>query len=60
MHILARQRRDAVICADILAVSAAFRPNEQPVADLKTRSKDIQKELDEIDGMVGVVSGSRF
>jgi hypothetical protein len=38
----------------------AVRPDEQPVADLKTRSKDIQKELDEIDGMVGVVSGSRF
>lgn len=36
------------------------RPDEQPVTDLKTRSQGIQKELDEIDSMVGVVSGTRF
>lgn len=38
----------------------AVRPQEQPVTDLKTRSQDIQKELDEIDSMVGMVSGTRF
>jgi chromosome segregation ATPase len=36
------------------------RPNEQAVTDLKARSQGIQKELDEIDSMVGVVSGTRF
>ncbi len=36
------------------------RPDEQPVTDLRTRSQGIQKELDEIDSMVSVVSGSRF
>ncbi|MGE5153525.1 MAG: hypothetical protein ACM3ST_05860 [Bdellovibrio bacteriovorus] len=38
----------------------AVRPEEQPVDDLKARSQDIRKELDEIDRMVGVVSESRF
>jgi len=38
----------------------AVRPQEQPVEDLKIRSQDIQKELDEIDRMVGVVSETRF
>jgi hypothetical protein len=38
----------------------AVRPQEQPVEDLKVRSQDIQKELDEIDRMVGVVSETRF
>lgn len=36
------------------------RPDEQPVPDLKARSQGIQKELDEIDSMVSVVSGTRF
>ncbi len=36
------------------------RPDDQPVTDLKTKSQGIQKELDEIDSMVSVVSGSRF
>jgi septal ring factor EnvC (AmiA/AmiB activator) len=36
------------------------RPDDQPVTDLKTRSQGIQKELDEIDSMVSVVSGTRF
>lgn len=38
----------------------AVRPQEQPVEDLKVRSEDIQRELDEIDRMVGVVSENRF
>lgn len=38
----------------------AVRPEEQPVDELKTKSQDIRKELDEIDRMVGVVSESRF
>jgi chromosome segregation ATPase len=36
------------------------QPDEQPVTDLKARSQGIQKELDQIDSMVSVVSGSRF
>jgi hypothetical protein len=36
------------------------RPDDQPVTDLKTKSQGIHKELDEIDSMVSVVSGSRF
>jgi hypothetical protein len=36
------------------------RPDDQSVTDLKTRSQGIQKELDEIDSMVSVVSGTRF
>ena len=36
------------------------RPDDQPVSDLKTRSQGIQKELEEIDSMVSVVSGTRF
>ncbi len=38
----------------------AVRPEEQPVDDLKARSQDIRKELDEIDRMVSVVSEPRF
>jgi|GEM_PF-2180355 len=38
----------------------SVRPNEQAVTDLKAKSQGIQKELDEIDNMVGVVSGTRF
>lgn len=36
------------------------QPDEQPVTDLKARSQGIQKELDQIDSMVSVVSGTRF
>ena len=36
------------------------RLDKQPVSDLKTRTRDIQKELDEIDNMVGVVGGTGF
>jgi len=36
------------------------RPEEQAVSELKSKSQGIQKELDEIDSMVGVVSGTRF
>lgn len=39
---------------------ASAKPQEQPVDDLKLRSRDIQKELDEIDRMVDVVSETRF
>jgi septal ring factor EnvC (AmiA/AmiB activator) len=38
----------------------ASLPNDQPVTDLRARSQGIQKELDEIDSMVSVVSGTRF
>lgn len=38
----------------------SVRPKEQAVTDLKAKSQGIQKELDEIDSMVGVVSGTRF
>ncbi len=38
----------------------SVRPEEQPVTDVRTRTQDINKELDQIDTMVGVVSGSRF
>jgi len=33
---------------------------DQSVMDLKTRTQDINEELDQIDSMVGVVSGTRF
>lgn len=35
----------------------SIRPNEQPVPDLKARSRALDAELNEIDGMVGTVSG---
>ena len=35
-------------------------PEDQPVTDLRTKTQDINKELDQIDSMVGVVSGTRF
>lgn len=35
----------------------SIRPNEQPVPDLKARSQALDAELNEIDGMVGTVSG---
>jgi chromosome segregation ATPase len=38
----------------------AVRPEDQPVADLKARSADIRRELDEIDSMVGVVGAKAF
>jgi len=50
------QRRVAVAKGEL----ASAKPQEQPVDDLKLRSRDIQKELDEIDRMVGVVSETRF
>ncbi len=33
-------------------------PNQQPVPDLKVQTRSIQLDLDEIDNMVGVVSGT--
>ena len=50
------QKRVAVAKGEL----ASAKPQEQPVDDLKLRSRDIQKELDEIDRMVGVVSETRF
>ena len=50
------QRRVAVAKGEL----ASAKSQEQPVDDLKLRSRDIQKELDEIDRMVGVVSETRF
>jgi outer membrane murein-binding lipoprotein Lpp len=38
----------------------SVRPEDQPVTDLKTRTQDINRELDQIDSMVSVVSGTRF
>jgi dsDNA-specific endonuclease/ATPase MutS2 len=38
----------------------SVKPEEQPVTDLKARTADINRELDQIDSMVGVVSGTRF
>jgi hypothetical protein len=35
----------------------SIRPNEQPVPDLKARARALDAELNEIDGMVGTVSG---
>lgn len=36
------------------------RPGESPVNELAARSREINRELDEIDTLVGVVSGSGF
>lgn len=38
----------------------SVRPEDQPITDIKARAQSINKELDEIDSMVGVVSGTRF
>lgn len=38
----------------------AATTSDQSVADLRARSEEIQKELDQIDRMVGVVSGTQF
>jgi outer membrane murein-binding lipoprotein Lpp len=38
----------------------SVRTNEEAVADLQSRSRDIEKELDEIDSMVNVVAANRF
>ena len=46
--------------ASTKAQLGTVRLDEQPVSDLKTRTRDIQKELDEIDTMVGVVGGAGF
>ena len=35
-------------------------PDQQPVTDLKARSAAIQRDLDQIDGMVATVSGKGF
>ena len=35
-----------------------IQPDEQPLTDLKAQTRDIQLDLDEIDNMVGVVSGT--
>ena len=34
------------------------KPDQQPVTDLKAQTRDIQLDLEEIDDMVGVVSGT--
>jgi hypothetical protein len=46
--------------ADTKGELRGVRPQEESVDDLRVRSQDIQKELDEIDRMVGVVSETRF
>jgi len=46
--------------ASTKAQLGTVRLDDQPVSDLKTRTRDIQKELDEIDTMVGVVGGTGF
>jgi hypothetical protein len=38
----------------------SVRPEDQPITDIKARAQSINKELDEIDSMVSVVSGTRF
>jgi hypothetical protein len=38
----------------------SVRTDEEAVTDLQSRSRDIEKELDEIDSMVGVVSATQF
>ncbi len=57
---LRRLDRAQAQVASTKAQLGTVRLDEQPVSDLKTRARDIQKELDEIDTMVGVVGGTGF
>jgi len=57
---LRRLERAQAQVASTKAQLGTVRLDKQPVSDLKTRTRHIQKELDEIDNMVGVVGGSSF
>lgn len=59
----AQQRRLAQAQAQVRRTKGALRgvrPDEQPVGDLKARSAAIQRDLDQIDSMVGTISGKGF
>ena len=59
----AQQRRLAQAQAKVSRTKGALRgvrPDEQPVGDLQARSAAIQRDLDQIDRMVGTVSGQGF